>query len=446
MVLYNRYNKCKGGVDMNSYYLIARNREDNSFKVLSLDETWYLGKQKGRQNYCTKDNELEAIDMVTTRFSCEAELAKRLVNHNYIPNCNVDIFIASKKQVDGKNFIKFLEPIYDLKSEKIIVALRGIARTSLNGDFKDDKNNLSYIYDRIIEKVFNVDDFYCILFDGDTNVSKHFVEQLHCVREHVDVPYHIKESHEFGASSYSTVRNIVEAIERFNSLKCSSKDDRFMVNNEFISKNLSGRMAIVPELVCQLDENYIDGQLSLFSEKKYSSEKVLQATEKVVAEEFVPEKIHIVRSGVTNMDKKKAIYRVLRNSSKRTFRYNKDNKAYEVNYNLFKYPLLDTEKHKLDSYLTGNLPKYFSDYIIGYKVLKDAHEDGMTPLSETSQLERELESTAKKINNRFKSEKCLNMAYEWCMLYDGIKKRETQYDESQKVVSSDDKAKVYEKK
>ena len=49
MLLYNRYNKYKGGVDMNSYYLIARNREDNSFKVLSLDETWYLGKQKGRK-------------------------------------------------------------------------------------------------------------------------------------------------------------------------------------------------------------------------------------------------------------------------------------------------------------------------------------------------------------------------------------------------------------
>ena len=47
---------------MSTYYLIARNRKDNSFTVLKLQESWYLGKEKGREDIFTRANDLEAIE------------------------------------------------------------------------------------------------------------------------------------------------------------------------------------------------------------------------------------------------------------------------------------------------------------------------------------------------------------------------------------------------
>ena len=53
----------------------------------------------------------------------------------------------------------------------------------------------------------------------------------------------------------------------------------------------------------------------------------------------------------------------------------------------------------------------------------------------------------RKIDTRFKSAKTLNMAYEWCMLYEGARKRDKAVSEGAKVSSDlDDKAKTYGKK
>ena len=134
---------------MNTYYLIARNRKDNTFTVLKLREDWYLGREKGREDVLTRANDLEAIDLVTTRFGSESEMAERMAMNGYIPDSDVDIFIASKREKNGKSYIKFDEVLYG-KDAKRTAAIRRIAQTSLVGDFKVDSYDLASIYDEVI--------------------------------------------------------------------------------------------------------------------------------------------------------------------------------------------------------------------------------------------------------------------------------------------------------
>lgn len=435
---------------MNAYYLIARNRRDNTFTVLKLKETWYLGREKGREEVLTRSNDLEAIDLVTTRFSSESEMAERMAMNGYIPDSNVDIFIASKREKNGKNYIRFDEVIYDQAKDRRVDALRRIALTSLATDFKDDSYDLTTIYDEVIAMTYIADDYLQMLLDGDTNVSRHFAEQLRGIQQYPEIPYDIKLNATFGAKDYATIRNIVESLNRLERFSSSSREDRYIKNADFIEENLGSRMALVPELAIQLDDSYIEGQLSLFSLlDEDEKEKVVEATKKIAEEEkLIPQKIEIPRKGVTDADKKREIYRVLRSVPRHILYREKSTGDFKVNYDVFAhYPPTEDEARKLNTYLTGKLPKYFAEYISDYGVLCDAQRDAFTPPSEMCELQTTVEYDIRKIDNRFRSAKCLNMAYEWCMLFEGALKRDKAVSEGAKVSSdTDSKAKVYGKK
>lgn len=435
---------------MDTYFLIARSRKDNSFTVLKLQETWYLGREKGRQGVLTRENDLEAIDLVTTRFGSEEEMANRMAMNGYIPDSDVDIFIASKRQKDGKSYIRFDEVIYNPDKDRRIDSLRRIALTSLASDFKDDKYDIDSIYDEVIALSYMADDYLAMLLDGDMNVSLRFAEQLRGVQQYSEIPYFLKERVGFGADSYLVLRNIVESINRLEQVSTHSRADRFAQNADFIGKNLSGRMALVPDLAMQLDKSYVEGQLSLFSllDDK-GKEQVVEATKKVAEEEkLIPQKIHIPRSGVSDYDKRKEVFRVLRHAEGKVFYKDKETDTYKVNYDVFtSYPPTEDEARKLNTYLTGKLPKYFAHYIYDYRMLCECQKDSFTPPSEIAELQTEVEYDIRKVDARFKSAKTLNMAYEWCMLYEGARKRDKAVSEGAKVSSDlDDKAKTYGKK
>ena len=111
------------------------------------------------------------------------------------------------------------------------------------------------------------------------------------------------------------------------------------------------------------------------------------------------------------------------------------------------YPLDESETKKLTTYLTGNLPKFFAKYIRDYRLLCDANKDGFTPGSEIAEMQTDVEYDIKRIDGRFKSSKCLNMTYEWCMVMEGALARDKAVSEGAKVVTdTDDKAKTYGKK
>lgn len=433
---------------MDSYFLIARNRRDNSFIVLKLREDWYLGKEKGRQDVLTRSNDLEAIDLVTTRFSSESEMAERMAMHGYIPDSNVDIFIASKREKNGKSYIKFDEVLYNC-DDKRNTAIRRVAQTSLAGDFKADSFDLGYIYDEVISLAYAADDYLEMLLDGEMNVPKSFAEQLRGIKGQEDIPTDLKDSANFGARDYATVRNIVESINRLESLGCTSREDRFILNGEFVEANIGKRMALVPELAVLLDKDYVEGQLSLFSLlDEEGKKKVVEATEAIAAEEkLYPAKINVDRS-LEKDQKRKEIYRVLRSLPAGAIYKERGSEEFKVDLDLFShYPLAEDEKKKINTYLTGNLPKYFALYMKDYRLLCEANKDGFTPPSEIAEMQTDVEYDIRRIDNRFKSSKCLNMAYEWCMVMEGALKRDKAVLEGAKVVTdTEDKAKTYGKK
>lgn len=433
---------------MDNYFLIARNRRDNTFTVLKLQEVWYLGREKGRPGVITRANALEAIDLVTTRFGSEKEMAERMTMNGYIPDSNVDIFIASKREKDGKSYIRFEEVLYNRKADRT-AALRRVAQTSLASDFRDDSYDVNAIYDDVISRAYTIDDYLEMLLDGDMNVSRSFAEQLRGITSYSDIPYSLKEKAGFGVSDYRALRNIVESLNRFEGLSCSCRDDRFDKNKEFVEANLSDRMAIVPELSVQLDKDYVEGQLSLFSLLDEAGKKQVQdATQAIATEEkLIPAKIKIDRK-LDDASKRKEIYRVLRSLPRGVLYREKGSNEYNVNLDLFPhYPLDESETKKLTTYLTGNLPKFFAQYIRDYRLLCDANNDGFTPGSEIAEMQTDVEYDIKRIDGRFKSSKCLNMTYEWCMVMEGALARDKAVSEGAKVVTdTDDKAKTYGKK
>ena len=435
---------------MDTFFLIARSRKDNSFTVLKLDETWYLGKDNGNAGVFTRENDLEAIDLVTTRFGSEKEMARRMAMNGYIPDSDVDIFVASKREKDGKSYIRFDEVVYGYSADRVTEALRKVALTSLLTGFNSNSQDADVIYDEVIALSYLTDDYLELLLDGDTCVPLCFAEQLVGVKEYPEVPYFIRDKEGFGADSYLTFRNIVESINRLEKISTNSRADRFVQNAEFIDRNLSGRIALVPDLLLQFDESYVEGQLSLFSllgeERK---EKMLEAVTAVVEEEkLIPAKIFIPRSGVSNYNKRKEIFRVLRSATGRVFFKDQESGKYKVNYDVFtSYPPSEDEARKLNTYLTGNLAKYFANYMYDYCVLCRCQKDEFTPQSEIAELQIDVENDIQKIDTRFKSAKTLNMAYEWCMLYEGARKRDKAVSEGATVCSDlDDKAKTYGKK
>lgn len=433
---------------MEGYFLIARSRKDNSFTVLKLREDWYLGREKGNPSVLTRENDLEAIDLVTTRFGSESEMAERMAMNGYIPDSDVDVFIASRREKDGRSYIKFDEVLYG--QDKRTLPLRRIAQTSLAGDFRNDSYDLNYIYDEVISLAHAADDYLTMLLDGDMNVSKSFAEQLRCVRESVDAPYDLKEKVGFGAKDYRTVRNIVESMVRLQSLGSSSREeDRYEANSSFVGRNLSRRMAIIPELAIQLDKNYVEGQLSLFPLLDEAGEKkVIEATQAIAEEEkLIPAKIKVDRS-ISKEDKRKEIYRVLRHLPRGCVYREKQTNDFKVNYDLFShYPVSEDEAKKLDTYLTGSLMRYFAEYMSDYQLLCQCNKDGFTPYSEIAEIQTDVEYDIKRIDKRFSSTKCLNMAYEWCMVFEGALERDKAVSEGAKVSSdTQEKPKVYGKK
>ena len=434
---------------MDSYYLIARNRRDNTFTVLKLQEAWYLGREKGRPGVMTRSNDLEAIDLVTTRFGSEKEMAERMAMNGYIPDSNVDIFVASKRVKDGKSYIKFDEVLYNQMLGRT-EAIRRVAQTSLASDFRDDSYDVDAIYNEVLSRAYMADDYLEMLLDGDMNVSRSFAEQLRGIASYPEVPYCLKEKAGFGAKDYRTLRNIVESLNRLERISCSSREDRFDKNREFVEENLSERMMIVPDLSIQLDKDYVEGQLSLFSLLDEEGKKKVQEATQAIAEEekLIPAQIKIDRS-LEKDAKRKEIYRVLRSLPRGAIYRKSGSNEYKVNLDLFPhYPLDESETKKLTTYLTGNLPKYFAQYMRDYGMLRDANNDGFTPWSEIAEMQTDVEYDIKRIDYRFQKSKCLNMAYEWCMVFEGALARDKAVSEGAKVASSeiDDKAKTYGKK
>ena len=415
---------------MNNSFLIARNKKDNTFEVVGINEKWYLGTD-GR-DYTHYACDLEAIDLVTSQFKNREQFASRLFARGFIKNSDVDLFVATKNTVDGKDYVKIDEIIYNPNNSRRMQEFRKIADSSLSDCMDDVKVELGEVFEDIIMTIYSADDLRALVSDGYTSLSKGLVELLSNVHVYSDVPLKLKYEREFRRANYHTIRNIVETLNRFDLISKCSRDDRYLANEVFIEENKADRMALVPKLSFGLSGDYGAEQMVLADCFK-DDEKVRKAAKEVAREErvrtFIPEKPTISRIVVDDRksvaDKKQEIFRVLRKLPTNTF--NSSSSKYKVNYDLFDVEVYDDEKSQLDTLLTGNLPKYFMNYARHRAQYAEVYK--YNPVSsELGEIRSSMESDLASIRKRFRSAKCINDTYNWCMLWEGCMKRSSEYD------------------
>lgn len=428
---------------MNDYFLIARNKSDNSFTVIELNDEWYLSKEKSTGKV-TRSNSLEAIDLVTSQFQSREQMVERLYMNNFISSKDVDVFVASKRKKAGKSYIRFDEVIYGSKKSKRTAALRTIANNSMCGNLTSDRAAMDFLYEDIIYRTYSCEDFYSMIMDGETNISKRFAELLRKVPKYEDIPLELKQDRFFRVDDYRDARNIIEALDRLERFSASSREDRVLENLAFIDENYSDRMALVPKLSLALDVNFCEGQLSIFDNPGVDNrDKVRMAAKKVAQEEKKTiERVQVSDKKISVLGMQREVIRVLGTLPGGIFKSN--GKGYEFNSEVFNHPILDEEKSELNGLLTGNMPKYFNDYIRHTHRMQDAQRMG--DYSEAAELQQCCEMDLATIKRRFKSSKCLKNTYRWCMLYEGCRKRDDDYSASGISVGKGDvDAKVFRK-
>lgn len=212
------------------YFLIARNRDNNSFQVISVN---------GRRG-CS----LEEIDLYTTQFFDALDLEKKLQSDGVIPFSNVDFFIVSQNLNNGKTFINNIELLFSNNS-----IICGIAQDSLYGNIENSSGKIDMIIDDFISRYFSSSYLFRQVFDGRTNVYKKFVDYLKtCSGQSA---YGIKyRDGGWARKSYSLIHNLLEAEVRNND-SVHLKDEMF-------------RRLLDRKLISETSPDYDANQLSLF--------------------------------------------------------------------------------------------------------------------------------------------------------------------------------------
>ena len=367
---------------MGNYYLIARNTIDNSFKVIGLKSKWYL---KNGNDYTSRSNSLEAIDLVTTRFKSSEDMAKRLYDRHYIDNPNCDFFIVSKYKRNNVEKLKFQEVIYNVKEDRTN-DFRDIAYNSLNKNIRCEKN--IRLFDKFITKSFYSESYNRIVQDGLTGLPYKFSKDFSKIREYKTVPYKLKYDNAWCMGNYGISRNVVDSLNRFDVL---SGSDVYKKHIDYFDSLVKERMKIYGSLMEVCDKNYFPQQLSIFDVK----EKELSIS-----------------------DKKNFVIKYLMNIGLDSFSRD-DNGKMSINVtNLVDY--MDKDELKI-------LSKKLNVSINTAAYLCNLHKAKMnsigTSYGNLSCLQEDLDMDVTDLKKALKSDKTIEKTYEYCVTLDRVKKK-----------------------
>lgn len=393
---------------MKKYYLVVRYEDTNEVQAIELSTKWYLEKQD--KDVFFRANSLEAIDLVTTRFKNSEEMLLRMKNNGYIRSSKADVFIASKRKKDGHNYIKIHEVIYNPLADERVNDLRSIAKASINNDISLEIEKVKKVFDKLAHKVFYDEKFSLYLRSTFTNVYQKLME-LYVYNKKDGPAYSIKYDNYWLLSSYTIIRNIVEALNRFDLLK--DKSDVVLANIEFLNKSSVGRKKAEADLIEKLDENYIAGQYSLFDNVE-SSESFDNTTSKVSEETGVRKdnEINEVAENVEiSLDEKKIfIYDVVKSLPAKIFKHSDD--GIVVNSDFFeKYPN-NVCKSKFI-----NLPKRIISILYYHSLHLEKYYDAVRYCQNTMEWDSELRKDMARLNKFLSSSKNVDKLDEWCHNY-----------------------------
>ena len=348
---------------MSTYMLVARNKKDNTFKIIGIKESWY--KSGGDdENVCYK-NSLPSIDLVTSRFLSREDMQKRLIEKGYIAEGEYDFFVASKTKSGSSNPVKFQEVIYRPEQNERMAEFRTVASASHAGRMKEVNDKVLRIFNKLLTKSFHRPDFHHMIQNGYTGLPKKLVDALAGVRECKDVPYSLKYKERWAVESYPVIRNIIEALNRYDLLV--SKDNNIInANVGYFNENVRGRRSLMNELNIILDKDFTPGQLNLLGD---NTDDVWAVSGGVIKEEVVTPIVEVKKpkykipefsdDGKVDIDN---IMRFLLKLPYEVFIYD-ENKQLTFNFDVFDYELDDDTKKKLNSLLTSYLRSHVHMYL-----------------------------------------------------------------------------------
>ena len=256
----------------NRYYLFGRDRDNNKVKAISLSEYDIYGSGNDIK---VLDNSLEAIDYMTLRYRNQDELIDYLVSTGGIDNYNTEFFIVSR----NSKGINYLENIYS--NSVLFRELKKVALWKLKNfpvGFANDE-----ILDRFASMMINDEEFRKFIFSRYHKVYSKYIEQfIYC--DKLDTAKNIKYRNTgWARESYPLLRNIVEAINRYNYLKNNGNFITSALYYEVDSNSV--RDMSIGDISIYTDKGYSEGQLNLFLEDN-KPDKVMTVSDSISKFDF----------------------------------------------------------------------------------------------------------------------------------------------------------------
>ena len=398
---------------MSKYCLVARNKDDNSFKVLGIKECWY---KKGGSEELVYVGDLSAIDLVTSRFTSSEDMAKRLCEQGYIDSKNYDFFIASSSSKSKDNTVKVHEVIYRPSKTKRMSDFREVAFSQCSGSLKDVTDRIGRIFNKFIDNAYYYPVFNYMLTHGFTGVPSRIVETLEKIIQNAkNSPRNFKYQVKWIYNSYPVIRNVVEALNRFD-LFVQNNLNVLNANIDYFRKNAEGRRSILPKLGLILDKNYSYGQVDMIDDDLSKVFAVPNEEKDIIDNEVnnddKKKKAFPVIEGVTEENKLNKVMKFLTSIPLESFKYI-DNKL-TFDPSVFDYELDKDTIKKLNSLLTGSLRNNVRLYLFHKSKFEDASMYGHDKVLLQQDMEADRRDIRRLLEN---NDKRLNRVYDWCKIY-----------------------------
>ena len=360
-----------GGSCMSKYFLVAHNSTTGDYRILPLMSKWY---RKDGNEVLTKENSLEAIDLVTSRFSSAEVMAKRLCANNYIPSEDYEFFVVSRSRKNKQDVVHMHEVFYNEKPERTEY-FRTIALESLNKDLKGSSKNIR-LFDRFLNKMYYNADYYQVVKEGLSGVPNRVFNIYEDCNKRNTPPYFLKYQNAWMMQSYGISRSIVGSFQRFD------KVGSYQNHLDYL-KSLSEKYASMKdELLKITSPEYLAGQLTL--DLTIPREEKVSYTLRTFRE--------MDRSDIKCVDNK----------------YYFDSSRYDVS---------DKEKKKLK--LSQTILKRVYWYLFHKEKMNEQYSyGGMCVLQE------DMDADYRDIQKSLSKETVLDSAYQFCLLYNNCKDKQ----------------------
>ena len=375
---------------MRKYYLVARSK-DNDIKIINFEDD---------------NRSLEKIDLITSNFNSSDELIKELKDRGYIDRTDVDLFVVKKS---NKSTLKYYEVIYNDPNSNLIRNLRTIAKSFLDPTNGNKQNLINEIISTLNRKYNRDSLFRKFVDDRMFKISNWIVEEL-------GESYSGFSDRSVGwiSGRYRTIRNIVEAINRYDQY------GSYIYKKTFPSElSDSYSQEIIFGKINRKEET---GQFSFFDEEH---KKVISRPLEVIKEEVEDvveqkndkkEEVEETIIPMSNEEKKKEVLQTIRRLPRKLF--SKVDDKIVVNNNLFElYPSEEDEK-KFSSLLRGSLLNNIYLYVIHSSAKERNKKNGFF----SSSLDKDIGIDYNSIKRNLENEKNLDKAYEWSQVYSRCKR------------------------